>query len=210
MIEVVEDAYSPYRPVKLQAEQLELPVVLEERREALRAEQTAELSADQVVDVAFYPDAPCLYREPDGVSADLNGVFQMLYYDPEGNLQGAAPRWSDTWNIPADPAGRVDMALSPSGIPQATANGSNVTLRSDVVMDAVTTAQQGVPMASGIILGEMAEPDPERPSLILRRAGDVDLWEMAKQSGSTVAAIEKANRLQGEPEKGRILLIPVP
>lgn len=209
MVEVVEDAYSPHRSVKLQAEQLELPVVWEEKTDTLRAEQAAEISADRVVDVAFYPDAPGLYRDPEGMNADLNGVFQMLYLDTEGNLQGAAPRWSDTWTMSASEDARVDMVLWPSGIPQATVSGSNVILRSDVLMDTVTTAQQGIPMVTGIALGEMVEPDPERPSLVLRRAGEENLWEIAKQSGSTVAVIEKANRLQGEPEKGRMLLIPV-
>lgn len=208
-VDVIEDAYSPYRTVKLQTEQLELPVLLEEKRETLRVEQTAELSADRVIDVAFYPEAPALYREQDGVTAELGGAFQMLYYDQEGNLQGATPRWSDTWNVPADPASRVDVTIMSSGIPQGVAGGTDISLRSDVVLDAATTMQKGLSMITGLSIGEMTEPDPERPSLILRRAGEESLWQLAKESGSTVAAIEKANQLQDEPEFGRMLLIPV-
>ena len=52
-------------------------------------------------------------------------------------------------------------------------------------------------------------PDPQRPSLVLRRAGGESLWDMAKKSGSTVAAIRSANKLTEEPKPGQILLIPV-
>ena len=105
-------------------EQLELPVVLEEKSQTLRAELSADIAADHVADMAFYPDAPGIYRDPEGVNAELSGVFQMLYYDQEGNLQGAAPRWSDTVSIPADPDSRVDMTLWASGMPQSMTNGS--------------------------------------------------------------------------------------
>jgi hypothetical protein len=43
----------------------------------------------------------------------------------------------------------------------------------------------------------------------LRRAGDGSLWELAKASGSTVAAIRSANDLENEPLDDRMLLIPV-
>ena len=58
-------------------------------------------------------------------------------------------------------------------------------------------------------LGEEREPDGNRPSLILRRAGNQRLWDIAKESGSTMDAIRKANHLQEEPAPGQMLLIPV-
>jgi hypothetical protein len=57
--------------------------------------------------------------------------------------------------------------------------------------------------------GEAKTPDPHRPSLILRRAGKDDLWQIAKASGSTVADIQKANNLQTEPDADQMLLIPI-
>ena len=58
-------------------------------------------------------------------------------------------------------------------------------------------------------MGVEEQPDPGRPSLILRRCGEGGLWPVAKESGSTVEAIRKANGLEGEPESGRMLLIPI-
>jgi len=64
-------------------------------------------------------------------------------------------------------------------------------------------------MITGVELGEEKEPDANRPSLILRRAGHGRLWDIAKESGSTMDAIRKANGLQEEPAAGQMLLIPV-
>lgn len=57
---------------------------------------------------------------------------------------------------------------------------------------------------------EELKADPARPSLILRRAGSMSLWELAKTCGSTEELIQQANNLQGSPEPGKMLLIPVP
>ncbi len=63
---------------------------------------------------------------------------------------------------------------------------------------------------SGLELGELQEPDSDRPSLIVRRlSGEDGLWSLAKCCGSSVEAIRRANDLQGDPEPERLLLIPV-
>ena len=64
-------------------------------------------------------------------------------------------------------------------------------------------------MVTGLELMQSKQPDPGRPSLILRRAGENSLWELAKASGSTMDAIRRANNLSGEPARDQMLLIPV-
>ena len=64
-------------------------------------------------------------------------------------------------------------------------------------------------MVTGLEMGELQQPDPNRPSLILRRSGGQSLWELAKAHGSTVDAIRGANRLEEEPDETQMLLIPV-
>lgn len=207
-LELVEDAYSTGRSVTVQKEELTLPVVLEEQTQTFHGEQTAALECSRVIDVAFYPDQPRLSRASDGVNAELSGQFQMLYYDHNGMLCGAAPKWSNAWSIPADAGSQVQITLTPSGIPQA-AVGAEVNMWSDMRLDIQTTASQGLPMATGIETGEIMKPDPGRPSLIIRAAGNNTLWEIAKESGSTEEAIRKANHLFGEPKEDQLLLIPV-
>ena len=68
---------------------------------------------------------------------------------------------------------------------------------------------QTIPVVTSLELGDLKEPDPNRPSVVMRRAGDEGLWAIAKGYGSTVAAIQEANQLDGEPEYGQMLLIPI-
>jgi hypothetical protein len=109
----------------------------------------------------------------------------------------------------ADGNSRLTAFAVTSGIPQGELSGGRISARGDVLLDTCTTAVQGIPMVTGLELGEAVKPDPNRPSLILRRCGTAPLWELAKCNRSTVAAIRGINGLEGEPETGRMLLIPV-
>ena len=82
-------------------------------------------------------------------------------------------------------------------------------LRTQLPLVLKTTATQSVPMVTGVTLGQPIPMDPNRPSLILCRAGEDSLWQLARQSGSTVDAIREATGLEGEPIPGQMLLIPV-
>ena len=64
-------------------------------------------------------------------------------------------------------------------------------------------------MVSALELGECAEPDPMRPSLVVKRSGADSIWSLAKACGSTVEAILEANGLEEAPKDDRLLLIPV-
>ena len=64
-------------------------------------------------------------------------------------------------------------------------------------------------MLCALEIGAERLPDASRPSLVLRRMRDDSLWDIAKACGSTVEAIRHANRLEGEPDPDRMLLIPV-
>lgn len=207
-LELVEDAYSTARSVTVQKEELTLPVILEEQTQTVHGELSATMDCSRVIDMAFYPDQPRLSRGPEGVAVELCGQFQMLYYDHNGMLCGATPKWNNTWSIPADIGSQVQITLTPSGVPQA-AVGADITMWSDMLLGIQTTASQGLPMVTGIEAGEPVKPDPGRPSLIIRRVGNNTLWEIAKESGSTEEAIRKANHLLEDPKEDQLLLIPV-
>lgn len=208
-VEVVEDAYSLTRPVTLQTQRLRLPVILDSKMETVHAEQAMEADASAVADVEFYSDAPRAVQEDDMVDAEMNGQFQLLYYDANGELQNATTRWDGTWDMTASQSIDVQLSAVPSGIPQAVPSGGSVSMRADVLLDAVSKSQQGIEMVTGLELGEQIPPDPNRPSLILRRAGEEGLWQIAKETGSTVERILQANGLSQEPDTGKMLLIPV-
>ena len=58
-------------------------------------------------------------------------------------------------------------------------------------------------------MSEMREPCADRPSLILRKAGNCDLWELSKKCGSSAEKIRKLNGMEDELDPNKMLLIPV-
>ena len=163
-----------------------------------------------MVDVTFYPDHPLLRRSGDAVNAELSGQFQMLGYNPEGQLESVNGRWQDNKTMEIAEDTNIEMMVSVGGRPQATVNGQNVNMQAEMRMNTQTAADRGISMVTGLELGENRQPDPNRPSLILRRAGTDSLWEIAKHTGSTVEAIKSANGLSQEPHSEQMLLIPIP
>lgn len=204
-ITVVEDMYSPNRSVKPQLSQLQLPSVLDVQTHTVRAEGMPDPVPAQLLDAVFYGDPPYLQAENDQVRAELSGEFLMLGVDDEGAYCVANCRWDDTWIIPASQDAEVSVRVENIGIPQNTGSG----MKTEVSLQAVTEARKPIYTVTGAELGELTEPDPERPSLILCRAREESLWELAKRCGSTVEAIQKLNALQQEPDPNQLLLIPV-
>lgn len=209
LLELVEDAYSPNRPISQEKNRLQIPAVLSSQSIAFSPQAKVETDLMRAVDVAFYPDWPQTYRQGDRVDAALSGSFQLLGYSPDMELQTMTSRWEENWNMDADAGSQVEMYVQPAAKATASVGAGDVTMQADMTLQPQVTAQQGMEMLTGMELGEPTEPNPNRPSLILTRAGDRSLWEIAKESGSTVEAIQQANGLQGQPDANRMLLIPV-
>ena len=208
-VTLVEDAYSPSRDLTVRQEDLTPPVVLENRRENIYGEQTVSGNANLAADVQFLPDFPRQRRTEEGVELAYPGQFQMLYYGEDGRLRGASARWEGKQILPADEFSRITaVPMIPEA--QTVIGNGKIQVKTELPVELTATAEQSIPMVTGVELGQRKQPDPNRPSLILRRAGDNRLWDIAKTSGSTMEAIQKANGLSGEPVPGQMLLIPVP
>ena len=209
LLELTEDAYSPGREVTAEVEALELGRTLENRRETISAECTVPGGGDLPVDTIFLPDYPRSRKLDGKILQEMSGSFQILYYGSGGELQAAVSRWEDQHTVEAgDNVQMSAVPLTPSE-PQILMGTGDMKVRCEFPMQETTEAAEGIPMVTAIRLGEGREPDEGRPSLILKRAGDQDLWELAKASGSTVGAIKAANHLQSDPVPGQMLLIPI-
>lgn len=208
MLELIEDAYSPGREVDIQTETLEIPAVLENRRENIYGEQSISGEANVAADVNFLPDFPRQHRTENGVEMELPGTFQVLYYGEDGGLHSGTAHWEGRQSLNAD----MNCQITAVPIPvqaQASAGNGSILAKTELPLEITTAAHQGISMVTGVEVGEARQLDPGRPSLILRRAGDKRLWDIAKDSGSTMDAIRKANNLQEEPSPNQMLLIPV-
>lgn len=209
MIELAEDAYSTQRQVELKKEQLQLPAVLNMTSQNIYAEQSVEADGNRAVDAAFYPAQPQVYPQETETQLILSGQFQLLYYDENGELQCKAPGWEDRITLSCDADIQVCADAVASGKPQLSFSAGNGQLRAGMLVNTLCTSRQGLPMITALELGEAEQQLQERPSLILRKKGADSLWTVAKSCGSTIEAIEQANRLTQEPQEDQILLIPV-
>lgn len=208
VLTVIEDAYSTERQVMLRQQPLELPVLLDASQQTLRAEYTMEPEAGELAAGELMLAQPEVRMEENGVRLEMEGLFQLLTY-PEGeNPQCIQPRWEGNVTLPGNPDHDTFSRLSHVRCGRMNHGGGDMAVY-DVTLDTVSVGNLAVNMVTALELGEPAEPDPGRPSLILMRADDQGLWELAKSCGSTIQAIEEANALTEEPLPGQMLLIPV-
>lgn len=209
MVELVEDAYSPLRQVDVQLQQLQLPAVLDQQQERVSFECGIDEKAMTVVDVTVYPQHPAVRRAGDLTEMVCGGQVQVLYYDENGMLRGRSGRWSREWEMPVSESAEVYGALWDCSGAAAMIHTDQLRITGEVTVQTCAVARQGMPMVTGLEMGEKTQADPGRASLILRRSGGATLWELAKENGSTMEAIRKANDLGGELTDDRMLLIPV-
>lgn len=208
-VEVVTDAYSPGRDLEKEVRELRLPVILDSRQESYFVEQTLPVKASGALDVQLLADFPEIRRDGEDAQIRLPGSMQMLYQDEKGSVQSASARWEGRSSLHADADARVCAQPLKTPEPQLLMGGDRVDARWEIPLELVTTGYTQIPMVTVLQLGEARKPDPNRPSLILKRVGTDGLWEIAKSTGSTMEAIRKANGIRQEPEPGQMLLIPV-
>lgn len=208
LVELIEDAYSPGRELQLQTQTLEVPAVLENRRENIYGEQTIPAEAGRMADVSFTMDFPRQRPGENSVEMELPGAFQVLYYGEDGILRSGTARWEGRQSVNADENSQIIAFPTPME-PQAAAGSGQILAKADIPVEMTTVTRQSIPMVTGVELGDRRQPDPNRPTLILRRAGESRLWDIAKGANSTMEAIRRANNLQNEPTPNQILLIPV-
>ena len=201
-VELGEDAYIPGREVQIRREELDVPVVLETRRENIPCEQSLGLEGMETVELQLLAEFPRQRRSGEELELTVPGTVQALYYGPDGSLNTASARWEGRMTLRADGETAVIAQTMP---PRAHLSGSW-----EVPLEVKTCTRQRLPMVTEVIPGQQAAKDPERPSLILRRTGEKSLWEIARDAGTTREAIRKANGLTEEPKPEQLLLIPVP
>ena len=207
-IELIEDAYSPERQLKLSTQQLNMPVVRQLLQQTVRMETPVQFDGGQVADLALYLGQPELFQIDGQYEARNAGKYQMLYYNGADELVGVGDNWQDKWQLEIPDGSSADMQMQISGVPQFRQTGEGKIL-ADMLINGSVTHREDIQMVTGMELGEEFQPDPGRPSVILRRYADNGLWELAKEMGTTVEKIMNANALTQEPEPGKMLLIPV-
>ncbi len=207
-VELLQDCYSPCREAVPEKELVSVPAWLEEQQRPL--DLTASFPGDegQPIDLIFFPDAPNVTARTGAVDLELGGVFQTVLMGKDGAYSSKNERSSQSLHLDTECDTICFPALSGSVSCRSEAGSWRTDTR--VVLDLKSLCAQPMEMVTGVKLGEAGAPDPERPSVIIRSRGSQEsLWDLAKRCGSTVGAIKRLNKLEGEPEEDRLLLIPV-
>lgn len=203
-LSLVADAYSPTRELELAQRSANLPVLLDSRRQSVPVRQELPVQGNLAADVCIWPDFPRQRRQEEDLA--LSAAVQVLYYGEDGALQGASGRWEGS--IAAGPQAQLLAVPLAAEEPQMQL-GTGLSVAQELTVETTAFSWQELPMVAGITPGEARKPDPDRPSLILCRMGQEPLWELAKESRSTVEAIRQANGLTEDPAPNQMLLIPV-
>ena len=208
LLETAADAYSPLREVHTERSRLDIPVLLEERQETVRAEKRISVQEEAIIDTLFLPDFPRQHQQEDALDLEIPGVIQVLYRDAEGQLQGSNQRWEE--KLPMKTAGGNHASVRPGWAQvqiQGTSDGS--ALKVDVPVLLQFSSGSGIDMVTEAEQGALRPLPETRPSIVLCRAGGKSLWELARQNGSRVALIQAANGLEETSDPNQMLLIPV-
>lgn len=207
VIHCLEDAYSTIRELELVQQQLQLPAWLDEH--VRQIEVGERLAGDEVpVDAIFFPDLPQMTRQPGGVEIRCGGCFQTLSEAPDGVWIGKVLRTSHSESLMTECDTILSSWLCGGASLRREGSGWETLQRMDLKIGSVCT--KPLTMVTGIQSSGQRDPNPERPSVIVRaRKPEETLWDIAKYCGSTVSAIQRLNKLESEPEENRLLLIPV-
>lgn len=205
---VTEDAYAPGFHAEESIQKLNLPVILDRRRENCEIQQSMAVDAGRIADVQLMPDYPFRKAADDSGRYHYSCAVQTVYCDRDGRVQGSFVKWQQQLNVSV--AQNAELSVWPqwSEDVQALLTGSEVSVQGKLPLETLTCATTDIPMVTGLTLGE-GECRQNQPALIVRRAGRQSLWELAKGCGSTVDAICSVNHLEGEPNPGQMLIIPV-
>ncbi len=209
LVEMVEDAYGIASSVTPRTESLSIPALLEHRREPVSISCTVPASASRIVDVHILYAPLRIDRDPSQGIFSGGGSARVLFYDADGILQCADGKWELSQTFAADSTSQLLARLHPAGKANVAA-GSGIEMTADAWLELDVLCGNALTSVAELEIGDPLTPDPDRPSVILRRAMGESLWKLAKENGTTVQAICQANQLQGEPEAGQMLLIPVP
>ena len=203
-LEGITDAYSNRRAVETEEVQLCVPTL--KMCEAVSQETACAFSSENGTVIDQCVMAGCAEWDERSGNLRQTGSVRTLFRDGEGQLKSAllpfemetpAQQLADGYGVTAWQK-HPKAAWSPQ-------DGICISAQCGVYC-----MEDGcLPCCKSLTAADAFGERSKHPSLILRRAGEEDLWQLAKACGSSEAAIRSANGFDGAVEKGRMLLIPV-
>ncbi|MBR1497203.1 MAG: DUF3794 domain-containing protein [Oscillospiraceae bacterium] len=191
----VVDAYSARYPLELEREPLETGGIQTELslRESFHETVPAPQSVGEILGAQLRPGLPAV---EEGTVA-LPVTADIFYETTEGEL--CSVRRDFIWHLTQglEPGQSLEVTAVALSEPALSPAAGGIELRVSAEVRAFLRQTQETERITGLRYDEDAAPDlSELPSLVLLRASNRDdLWTLAKENCSTVAAISEANGL---------------
>lgn len=205
-LELLEDAYIPGKKIEMKMDSLHLANYSSRKRDVITGDVSIKNGMGNMIDASVFADIPKQYPSDNGTELESSAMLQMLYYDEENVLQSTATQVQCSMQIPGNNSFQVDAFPMHCSVPNIPGNPN---MRLEIPIEMQLKAESDLTMIANVETGDEIESAELKPSLILMRAGNESLWSIAKRTGSTRSAIRKANNIEGEAQRGQILLIPV-
>ncbi len=207
-MDLVEDAYSTHREVTPIFQEWKLPVRLDTVEQTVPYTHIVEGNDGQVVDVNACWEQPYIAFDGETAQTEFSVQYQVLMRDESGNYYTALSRDEVPWEMLSAQKNRICLQMQ-CAQPKISVKTDGTELNGEISVIADVFSGNEITMVRGLELGEKKAPDESRPAIILRKLGSNRLWDVAKECGSTVQAIEKANPQHECMDEETILLIPV-
>lgn len=200
-VELTEDAYYLGGELTPEWQSCTWTPCLDRQQRSVTEEVPLPEEAAGILDWTLFPDSSCPGARGHG---DLNPnlLVNVLYYDGDRALQGKTLRQPIKTGLQADGETEVLWGME-YGWGVQPQSGS---LRIPIRLNTLFLKQLQYRNLQGGKLTPRTRRDA--PSLVVRQ-GTGDLWDLAKENGSTVEAIQSANELDTDVLKEeQLLLIP--
>lgn len=209
VLEITEDAYSISREVKPEIGTLCLLSKLDRIEKNVELSQKINTQTKEILDSVWYPTHAEKHQNGAVMEIVQSGVFQVLYLDMDGNMQGCSLPAKQTWELLSNPQNGVDVYSFSDPKPRVVGGGEEAAITVGMGIQAIVSSENGLQMVSTLEIGETKAADPTKPSFIVRKIGNNRIWDIAKQYGAKVSDIIPQNSIDDGTNDDRVILIPV-
>ena len=210
---LMTDLYSTAHSLTVRREDVPLTMLQDrgELRQMVRQMCPAALAVRQVLDCTF--TVGTLSQSPSGtgmMTVTAMTYANVLYLTEENELCAASYTIPASCELSVPEGCCCDCTCALAGESSVMPVSDGMDVRFEVLFSYRVMRDYTVSAVSSAQLHEEEAESQPRPSVIVRKAATGErLWDMAKECGSTVDAIRRANDLDGEEvPSGAVLLIP--
>lgn len=202
-LSLLTDAYSLRGPLELRTEPIMMTHCDSEEAAQVFAEATVPDAPDNSVVLTSFANLASVRRSHDSVSGIVH--VKTLYLTPEGNLAGSHTQAEFSYVL-------QDMCELRDILPEKpnlSKNGETMEVRVPMKIEYARREQAEVRQICGIAYTDDPGTGCDAPSITLVcREEAEDLWECAKAHGSTIEAIQNANKPCDGESQPRYRIVP--